>query len=85
MPANGNDKILSATRSQVAELEAQLSTYRGDLHVGRESSRVACQSQGSCALLKPLQDAVGKREGKVVLRRQLDSMNNDSPASEEPM
>jgi hypothetical protein len=36
MPVNGNDKSLSATRSQVAELETQLSTYRGDLHAREE-------------------------------------------------
>jgi chromosome segregation ATPase len=85
MPANDNDKDLSATRSQVTELEAQLSAYRGDLHAREESSaELRASLKEAVALLKPLQDAVGKAEKeKVVLRLQLESMNNDSPATEE--
>jgi chromosome segregation ATPase len=85
MPVNGNDKDLSATRSKVAELEAQLSAYRGDLHAREESSaELRASLKEAVALLKPLQDAVGKAEQeKVVLRKKLESMNDDSPASEE--
>jgi chromosome segregation ATPase len=85
MPVNANDKDLSATRSQVAELEGQLSAYRGDLHAREESSaELRASLKEAVALLKPLQDAVGKAEKeKIILRQKLESMSNDSPATEE--
>jgi DNA-binding transcriptional MerR regulator len=64
MPVNGNDKILSATRSQVAELEAQLSTYRGDLHAREERAELRASLKEAVRCLKPLQDAVGKARRK---------------------
>jgi chromosome segregation ATPase len=87
MPAaNANDQDLSATQKQVTELEAQLSVYRGDLRSREDSSaELRASLKEAVALLKPLQDAVGKAEKeKVALRRQIESMeNDDSPATEE--
>jgi chromosome segregation ATPase len=83
MPAN--DKDLSATRAQVAELESQLSVYRGDLHAREESSAdLRASLKEAVALLKPLQDAASKAEReKVALRRQIEDLQKeDSVAGE---
>jgi chromosome segregation ATPase len=61
---------------KVAELEAQLSVYRGDLKARDESTaELRASLKEAVALLKPLQDAVAKSEGeKMVLQDQLDEL-----------
>lgn len=77
MPAN--DKDLSETRRQVAELESQLSVYKGDLQAREESSsELRASLKEAVALLKPLQDAVAKADKeKASLRREMDSLRRN--------
>jgi chromosome segregation ATPase len=61
---------------QVAELEAQISVYRGDLKARDEqSNELRASLKEAVALLKPLQDAVAKSEvEKEALQGQLDEL-----------
>eukprot|EP00545_Synedropsis_sp_CCMP1620_P004615 CAMPEP_0119024336 /NCGR_PEP_ID=MMETSP1176-20130426/31680_1 /TAXON_ID=265551 /ORGANISM="Synedropsis recta cf, Strain CCMP1620" /LENGTH=892 /DNA_ID=CAMNT_0006979603 /DNA_START=48 /DNA_END=2726 /DNA_ORIENTATION=- len=64
---------------KVAELEAQLSVYRGDLKAREESSaELRASLKEAVALLKPLQDAVGKTDHeKKELEQELDSLRQE--------
>lgn len=70
---------------KVAELEAQLSVYRGDLKAREESSaELRASLKEAVALLKPLQDAVAKTDReKKELEDELENLQKDHEELEE--
>lgn len=70
---------------KVAELEAQISVYRGDLTARDEqTTELRTSLKEAVALLKPLQDAVSKSEReKEDLQEQLDELKHRQDPTEE--
>jgi chromosome segregation ATPase len=70
---DNGDATVDELRKQVAELNSQISVYRGDLKAREESSaELRASLKEAVALLKPLQDAVAKADKeKAKLKKEL--------------
>lgn len=83
-----NDSDLQATRKQVSELEAQLSTYKGDLQAREESSaELRASLKEAVDVLNPLQELLAKtEEEKELLEKEVEHLKSGSSLnSTEPL